>query len=684
MLFCKNKFNKVVSTGMGKDHMRNFLAFLTILLLMNYSAYAISEAIPVDSNQNALLLKHIDQVAISPDGKQVAYTVRQFKRNNQGWYNEYTLYLDVSGKIKLISSGNNRISNLNWLSDGKRISFLSKGDNNQSIWIRDTQTNKLQKILEAKADINTFKWSPDGNSLAYIVDEVIANKKHIGRLYLAKNVTKDLQTFPLTSAEYNILQLDDLAEDNGFDWAPDGKSIVFSFQTCSGSYFNDSYKIAIIEVNSHSIQNISYTDSHDGIRPHYAPNGSWIAFSSNDRTSNVKDSLKSLIYSSNKVCVYNSKSYKTDCLKNTFNENPTILGWDKNSDAIIVLDWYKTSGIQLYKLHLRSTDPVELFSNGTGFIEPLTVSLNNTNTMIGFGYETNSKPAEVYITPSDKFQTQKISNAQSPPPKNLPNIQKISWFSKDHIQVDGLLITPHDFNSQKKYPLLVILHGGPNSAFAERYTGGCNDGYEMTLPNCWPDLTEKGFVIFQPNYRGSNGYGTRFRFANHADIGGGDYQDAISGVSYLVKKGIADANRLAIFGWSYGGYLTLWAITQTNIFKAAIAGSGYSDLISFAKTTDIPWYLPAYLGATYWENSNLYKNRSPISWVQNVTTPLLMIYGVNDKRVPGIQSNEFYNALKNENKTAKIIAMPGQGHMPTEPNIIFNNKQEVDKWLMGI
>lgn len=662
--------------------MRNFLFFLALLLLVYSSVYATTA--PMDSNQDALLLKHIHQVAISPDGKQVVYVTRQFKKNNKGWYNEYEMYLSASGKIKLISNGENSISKLRWLSDGKRISFLAKGDNYQSIWIVDLRTNQKQKILETKTDINTFKWAPDENSIAYITDEVIANKKHIGRLYLATNLTKDLKTAPLTSTEYNILQIDDLADDNGFDWSPDGKSIVFSYQTRSGSYFNDSYKIAIIDINSHSIQNISYTNSHDGIRPHYAPNGKWIAFSSNDRTSNVKDSLRSCIYFSNKICIYDPKSSKAYCLKNTFNENPTILGWNQNSDAIVVLDWYKTSGIRLYKLHLRPTESAELFSNGSGFIEPLTVSLNNTHTMIGFGYETISKPAEVYIIPNDKFQTQKISNTQSPPRKDLPNIQKISWSSKDHMRVEGLLITPHDFNPQKKYPLLVVLHGGPSSAFAERYTGGCNDGYEMTLPTCWPGLAEKGFIIFQPNYRGSNGYGKKFRFANYGDIGGGDYQDVISGVNYLVKKGIADSNRLAIFGWSYGGYLTLWTITQSNIFKAAIAGSSFSDLISFAKTTDIQWYLPAYLGATYWENSNLYKNHSPIFYLKNVSTPVLMIYGMNDKRVPGLQTNEFYDSLKNHNEKAKVIAMPGQGHMPTEPNIIFNNIQEVDQWLKNI
>jgi dipeptidyl aminopeptidase/acylaminoacyl peptidase len=127
--------------------------------------------------------------------------------------------------------------------------------------------------------------------------------------------------------------------------------------------------------------------------------------------------------------------------------------------------------------------------------------------------------------------------------------------------------------------------------------------------------------------------------------------------------------------------LTLWTITHTTQFKAAIAGGSLSDLVLFAKTTDIPWYLPAYLGNTYLENPSFYKERSPISYVQNVTTPLLMFHGSSDKRVPIMQSEEFYTALKDQNKKAKMVKMPKQGHMPTDPKIILNNMEQLDQWL---
>jgi dipeptidyl aminopeptidase/acylaminoacyl peptidase len=169
--------------------------------------------------------------------------------------------------------------------------------------------------------------------------------------------------------------------------------------------------------------------------------------------------------------------------------------------------------------------------------------------------------------------------------------------------------------------------------------------------------------------------------ANYRDLGGGDYHDIMSGVNLLIKRGIADANHLAVFGWSYGGYLTNWIITQAPQFKAAITGDGLSDLISMAGTSDIPWFLSQYLGDAYWNNAQLYLTRSPIMYVKNIQAPLLILHGGNDLRVPLGQGTELYQALVGQHKPVTLLIAPGQGHVPDNLNDIAQEITAVDVQL---
>ena len=237
------------------------------------------------------------------------------------------------------------------------------------------------------------------------------------------------------------------------------------------------------------------------------------------------------------------------------------------------------------------------------------------------------------------------------------------------------------YHNKKTYPLLVILHGGPGGILTRQYLGGCEEYGRAVVPNCTANLLNKGFVILKPNYRGSTGYGKSFRFSNIGDLGGGDKQDIISGVNLLIKQKIADPKRMAIFGWSYGGYLSAWTISQTQRFKAAIDGDGLTDFISFTGTTDIPSYLVQYLGGTFWKKHSLYISRSPITFVNRIKTPVLILQGQDDHRVPPGQAFELYNDLQYQHKEAKLLVSPGQGHVPVDANIISHLIKNIDLWL---
>jgi dipeptidyl aminopeptidase/acylaminoacyl peptidase len=198
-------------------------------------------------------------------------------------------------------------------------------------------------------------------------------------------------------------------------------------------------------------------------------------------------------------------------------------------------------------------------------------------------------------------------------------------------------------------------------------------------------FAERGYAILRVNPRGSGGYGAAFRAANKRDWGGGDYADILCGVDRLIERGISDPERLGIMGWSYGGYMTSWTITQTSRFKAASVGAGVTNLMSFNGTTDIPGFVPDYFEAEFWDDPAVYREHSAMFQIKDVTTPTLIQHGQEDKRVPLSQGKELYNALKRQGVEVEMIIYPRQEHGPSEPRLIMDviqrNLDWFDRWI---
>ncbi len=262
---------------------------------------------------------------------------------------------------------------------------------------------------------------------------------------------------------------------------------------------------------------------------------------------------------------------------------------------------------------------------------------------------------------------------------NTPVNEVISWKSTDGAVIEGVLLKPKNYDVKKKYPLLVVIHGGPTGI----------DLPEPTPTYVYPIVqwVEKGALVLRVNYRGSAGYGEKFRSLNVRNLGVGDMWDVVSGVQHLTKKGMIDTSRMGVMGWSQGGYISAFLTTNTNIFKAVSVGAGISNWITYYVNTDITPFTRQYLKATPWDDMDIYLKTSPMTNINKARTPTLIQHGEFDKRVPIPNAYELYRGLQDKGVPSKLIVYKGFGHGISKPKerlaATWHNWQWFNKYVFG-
>jgi dipeptidyl aminopeptidase/acylaminoacyl peptidase len=255
----------------------------------------------------------------------------------------------------------------------------------------------------------------------------------------------------------------------------------------------------------------------------------------------------------------------------------------------------------------------------------------------------------------------------------LGQVESVKWISTDETEVEGLIVFPVGYQTGKRYPLLTYIHGGPESAYTKTFNATWS-----AFPQVYAGA---GYAVFMPNFRGSSNYGAKFAKSNAKLAGKVDYEDIMSGVDHLIKLGVADENKLAVAGWSYGGYMSGWIIGHTNRFKCAAYGAGLSDAISYWGTADIVFQRERLHGGVPWESRKLFDEQSPLNYLTNVKTPTLIFHGEKDERVPLGQSQETYRTLKRLGVTTQLIVYPDQGHGLAVPSYQLDKMRREFEWI---
>ena len=653
----------------------------TKLLFVFISCFAIIISATAQNNwtpEKCMKLKNVSSVSVSPDGSKVLYTVREavMTDDRSEYVNQVFLCnTDGSNTIQL-TRGDKNSSNPSWSPDGKWISFTSSRDGKNNLYILPVSGGESEKITDVKTGVGLYEWSRDGSMIAFTMMDAATDKEEKdkkgkndwyfmdeqvkqNRLYVLWLNKKDSATKyaekKITSENYNI---------NAFDWSADGKEIVYSYGKSPKVNDNVYSDIALINIETGTIKNIANTEAGE-TDPQFSPDGKMIVYYS---TENPVD------WSGPRyVQVYSVSDGKTWRLKATPDENGGIIGWTADGKNILFSEANKTLN-SIYSLSVDGKSITEWNKGSKDLIGAPT--LNSTKTFLGFIFQNPSQFPEAYISNINNFSPVKVTsvNAENAT-KALPKTELIKWKGADGKEIEGLLTYPINYQPGQKVPFILNVHGGPAGVFQQNCVASNGGAYPIAA------FAEMGFAILRPNPRGSSGYGTEFRTANHADWGGKDFIDLMNGVDYVIKMGVADENKMGVMGWSYGGFMSSWIVGHTNRFKAASIGAPVVDLAFQNLTDDIEGFIPSYFNAEPWTDWNAYDAHSPLRFVQNVKTPVMLQHGEADARVPFNNGVMFYNALRRRGVPVRLLALPRQPHGPTEPKMILKVMQSNVEWF---
>jgi dipeptidyl aminopeptidase/acylaminoacyl peptidase len=339
-----------------------------------------------------------------------------------------------------------------------------------------------------------------------------------------------------------------------------------------------------------------------------------------------------------------------------FDEDVQVIDWTPGG---IYFDAEQKTASHLFHLN-PSTLKIERITTPDDLLLE-DVSLTPDGKTLAYIAEDAKHMAELFVSASAPFAPRKLTDMTAQVKDwTLGTVEVISWKSKDGAEIEGILHKPADYDPSRKYPLLVVIHGGPTGTSQPTLSP---DEYAYPVQI----FLSKGALVLEPNYRGSAGYGAEFRALNVRNLGVGDMWDVMSGVDSLIAKGIADPNRLGSMGWPEGGYISAFLTTHTDRFKAISGGAGISDWTTYYANTDITPFTPQYLHATPWDDPEVYAKTSPITTIKQAKTPTLIQQGSNDKRVPVPNSFELYHGLMDQHVPVRMILYTGFGHGINKP-----------------
>ena len=622
----------------------------------------------------------IAKVIPSPDGEWVAYTrtrpVMEEKKSEMVTQ-IYVARSDGSRRFQLTAA--EETSNAPAFStDSKDVLFLSERGGSRDIWRIALNGGEASRVTEWEGTISAFRLSPDGRQLAFTgrekdVEAELAQDEKRDFQIVGERLKKDslwvVSTVVDAARPAPKILLDEESHVVGFEWSPDSRKIAFEHWPSPEPDNWLKADISEVDLNSGHVRLLAGEAASER-SPHYSLDGKLLAYV---RSPDVRSwaGIGRLKLLSLGTGDHTTLSRTHD----DFGRGSRLLGFTHDSKQLLFTETRGTRNVLMSMTLDGEQRELGYPLSGTLSNYGGGVTLNRAGTHVGCARESVTEAVEAYLLNLDNNEVVQVSDAHaSLTTPSLGRTVVLRWKSKDGMEIEGLLTYPVDYVEGKKVPLALVIHGGPMGVFTETFIGA-RGLYPIAV------FSANGYAVLRPNPRGSSGYGKSFRVANFGDWGGGDFDDMMAGVDEVIEMGIVDPTRMAIMGWSYGGFMTSWAIGQTERFQAACVGAAVTNLWSFTGTSDILDFLPDYFGGEPWEAFEAYRKHSPMSYVQNVTTPTLILHGEEDRRVPISQGYEFYNALSRRGVETRMVVYPRTPHGPREPKFMLDVAERHLAWV---
>lgn len=602
-------------------------------------------------------LRHLSDLEFSPDGSRIAFVVDEAPKGDQR-SGHIWLFDTATHAFRQLTFSAKSESSPKWSPDGKSLAFLSDRDEEQQIYRLSMTGGEGVALTKGKRSISDLAWSSDGKQIAFLApnakteaeekkakekdDARVADKddKH-SRLWLL-NLADDSE-HALTPEKFAVSEL---------AWLPDGKSItvVATDHPESDSNTERIFSVLTTGANPEMKQLLAPRGPFGDLQ--IAPSGANLSFVASREDGPAPHDLWIL-----PVGFPAAKNLTSSSL------DRAVFGarWTKDGNLLLlVADGFTRKLIHYTGAGVREDLPLsDTMPSSYAIAE---------NGAIAFAGESATEPQELWFAPAGQPPAKFPNFNKSFDSSALAKPERYRYKSFDGLEIEAALLKPANYDGQSKLPLIALIHGGPTGA------------WESSIDSWGQLLVARGYAIFYPNIRGSVGYGQKFIESNRADWGGGDFKDVVAGIDDLVAKGIADPDRLGIGGWSYGGYMAEWAITQTTRFKAAVSGAGMANLISEYGTEQHPSYDEWFFSVPY-EKPAGFLNSSPFVHLRNAKTPTLILQGDADTVDPLGQSQELYRGLKRYGVPTELVVYPREPHGLHEEKHLIDRLNRIVAWF---
>ncbi|REK10011.1 MAG: S9 family peptidase [Planctomycetota bacterium] len=661
--------------------MKSIRALVSVVVL----ACAVSAVAQVPfSATDIARLRYVTSAEISPNGEYIAYLLSAPRRpfvddNGPSWVELHVV--DMKGFSRPYVTGEVSVSSIAWKPDNSGISFLQKreGDEHRSLYVIPLAGGEAQKVLEHDTDIADYSWSPDGKKVAFTAtDKPPADEKELKDQGFNQEVyEEDLEMAHVWVAEPRKPDRWDDSDApkperfevkghaSGVQYSPTGEHLAVS--VAPTPLIDDAYmkrKLHVIKASDGSKVGLIENPGKLG-EYRWSPDGEHLALLAAEH---INDPNAGRLM----VAPYTGGKPQ-DLLPELNDGDATALAWH-NSDLILYLaDKGVTSGLGVVS---REGEPVQmLVPFGKHAFSSMSVSKDGNRAAIVAHSPTH--PLEVFTMERGDSEPRRLTTSN--PWLNAVDLapqEVVTYEARDGQKIEGLLIHPLNKEEGKRYPLVLVVHGGPEAHF--------QNGWITRYAEPGQLLAANGFAVFYPNYRGSTGRGVQFSMKGQSDYGGKEFDDLIDAIDYLDEEGLIDKDKVGVTGGSYGGFASAWCATKhTDRFAASVMFVGISDMVSKFGTTDIPneMFL-VHARKMPWDDWEFFKERSPITYAEQARTPILILHGKEDPRVHPSQSMELYRYLKTlGNVPVRLVFYPGEGHGNRKAAARMDYSMRLLRWM---